>query len=67
MPDKTKMRYSVELTFDDPETLFIEIASEVNGKPETRKPITSYRSNSVDDAMFDAKFELASLIGLDYL
>jgi hypothetical protein len=67
MPDRIKMRYSVEIIFDDPETLYVTISDEVDGKPDSRKLITSYRAKSVADAMYDAEHELASLLGLDLL
>lgn len=55
--------YSVRVERDDAELLFVSIWSGVKGGEE--KMITSWRTPSISDAMFDAGFELSSLIGDD--
>jgi hypothetical protein len=65
MPDPHKMRYTLELSFDDMQTLYCRLSDEVDGQPETRKLITSYRSGCVDDALYEARHELGTLLG-DY-
>lgn len=65
MPRPDKMRYTLEVTFDDFQTLYCTLSDEVDGQPDTRKMITSYRSGSVDDALYEARHELGSLLG-DY-
>lgn len=61
-----KTDYLVKLEYDDEETLYVSIWDSPAGEPERARMVTSWRTRSVADAMYDAGHELKSLIGYEY-